>query len=59
MLRACSIKVVGVLLLGTAVLVYLVLLLVVSEVHYSRGLHQGVGLTPTPVLLLVLQDAET
>ena len=41
MLRACSIKVVGVVLLGTAVLVYVVLLLVLSEVHYCRGLHQG------------------
>jgi len=41
MLRACSIKVLGVILLGAAVLVYVVLLLVVTEVHNSRGLHQG------------------
>jgi len=44
MLRACSIKVVGVILLGTAVLVYVVLLLVLAEVHSSRGLHQGLDL---------------
>ena len=44
MLRACSIKVVGVILLGTAVLVYVVLLLVLAEVHSSRGLHQGLVL---------------
>jgi len=40
-LRACSIKVVGVILLGTSVLIYMVLLLVLAEVHSSRGLHQG------------------
>ena len=41
MLRACSVKVLGVILLGASVLVYVVLLLAVSETHYSRGLHQG------------------
>ena len=46
MLRACSIKVVGVILLGTAVLVYVVLLLVLAEVHSSRGLHQGLDRLP-------------
>jgi quinol-cytochrome oxidoreductase complex cytochrome b subunit len=40
MLRACSIKVLGVLLLGTAVLVYVVLLVVLSEGVYCRGIHQ-------------------
>ena len=49
MLRACSIKVVGVILLGTAVLVYVVLLLVLAEVHSSRGLHQGLALCPRPL----------
>ena len=47
MLRACSIKAVGVVLLGTAVLVYVVLLLVVSSVHYSRGIHQGLVVAHT------------
>ena len=41
MLRACSVKAIGVILLGTAVLIYMVLLLVVSEIHSSRGIHQG------------------
>ena len=41
MLRACSIKALGVVLLATAVMVYVVLLLVVSSVHYSRGIHQS------------------
>ena len=40
MLRACSIKVVGVVLLGTAVLVYVVLLVVLSDGLYCRGIHQ-------------------
>lgn len=53
MLRACSIKVLGVILLGTAVLVYIVLLLVLAETKYSRGLHQGVE-TGSHVALLVL-----
>ena len=60
MLRACSIKVVGVVLLGTAVLVYMVLLLVLAEVHSSRGLHQSLVvllrlstvLIPTRALML-------
>jgi len=45
MLRACSIKAIGVVLLGTAVMVYVVLLLVVAGVHYSRGIHQGLDTT--------------
>ena len=40
MLRACSVKVVGVLLLGLGVVLYALLLLVVPCIHYSRGLHQ-------------------
>lgn len=54
MLRACSIKALGVLLLGSAVLLYIVLLLVVGELHYSRGIHQGVEAGLHIVLLLVL-----
>ena len=41
MLRACSIKVLGVVLLGTAVMVYIILVLVVTATHYSRGIHQS------------------
>lgn len=52
MLRACSVKVIGVALLGLAVLVYIVLLLVVSEVHYSRGLHQGVVIMLVTLLMM-------
>jgi len=54
MLRACSIKVVGVILLGTAVLVYVVLLLVLAEVHSSRGLHQGLEGGVHIALLVIL-----
>jgi len=54
MLRACSVKAVGVALLGTAVMVYVVLLLVVSGVHYSRGLHQGLEAGMHVSLLVVL-----
>ena len=42
MLRACSVKVIGVVLLGCAVLVYVVLLCVVVDGHSCRGMHQYV-----------------
>jgi hypothetical protein len=54
MLRACSVKAVGVMLLGAAVLIYAILLLVVVDVHYSRGLHQGLEVGLHGVLLCVL-----
>ncbi len=38
-------SILGVLLLGSAVLLYIVLLLLVGELHYSRGIHQGVVYT--------------
>jgi len=41
-------------LLGTAVMVYVVLLLVVSGVHYSRGVHQGLEAGMHVGLLVVL-----
>ena len=41
MLRACSSKVLGVVLLGLAVVLYSLLLVVSLEGHYSRGIHSG------------------
>lgn len=41
-------------LLATAVMVYVVLLLVVSSVHYSRGIHQSLEAGMHVSLLVIL-----
>lgn len=54
MLRACSVKAIGVLLLATAVLLYALLLLVVVETHNSRSTHSYVEGTMHVALLVIL-----
>nr|ADP88933.1 apocytochrome b [Diplonema papillatum]APQ44781.1 apocytochrome b [Diplonema papillatum] len=54
MLRACSIKVVGVLLLGVAVLLYTLLLVVATEHHHSRCVHTLAEAGAHSSMLLIL-----
>nr|ATQ37494.1 apocytochrome b [Rhynchopus euleeides] len=54
MLRACSSKGIGVLILVASVLVYLLLLSVCTEIHTSAGIHAVVDGTAHVVILVVL-----
>ena len=56
MLRACSSKVIGVVLLGLAVVLYALLLVVSVEGHYSRGVHTAIAEDSSCSLQECMQD---